>query len=341
MDRRMLAAVAVAAIVGTVGGVGVALEPGGSTPAAHPPAGQQREQAAPGPLWMTSSELHDGDTVVPLSGVAFVTGVERVGDHWIVQDVPSTPDSSPRVLRVDRDGDVVVLADVRGHGDISDDGTQHVGLGPDATGYEITDLTTGTATRVPPAPDPGDPEGTALFDGEDVVTGWSPSGTTYYRSTPTGTYQEVVARNVIDGRFSPDRSTYAGLRVGIGPDCVIGGPAGDDDTAPWKQCPGGLGSASPYAPDGKRLVVIGHDGTGEALPTWAKVLDATTGEQVAEVPLPDDVFDVAMLADDELVVLSVSGPDGAQTTTVRTCDLGGSCTTQGSARGVAVLGGSR
>lgn len=344
MDRRLLAALGVAAVVGTVAGIGVALEPGGSAPpATHQPTTRSPAAPAPGPLWLTSTELHDGATVVPLSGVAFVTGAERVGDHWIVQDVPNTPDSSPRVLRIDPDGRVVALAEVRGHGDISDDGTRHLGLGPGTTGYEITDLDTGKATRVPPPPDPGNPEGTALFDGADgahVITGWSPTGTTYYRSTPAGDDLVIVGRNLIDARFSPDRSHYTGLRIGVGEDCVLGGRA-DEDVTPWKLCRGGLPSASPYAPDGKRLVVIGHDSAGEGLPTWAKVVDADSGRLIAEVPLPDDVFDVAMLSGEELVVLSVSGPDGAQTTTVRTCDLGGSCTQQGTASGVGVLGGSR
>lgn len=351
MDLRLLAAVAVAAVVGTVAGIGVALDAGDSAPPTsdRPATADPTEDPtadpppAPGPLWTTSTELHDGDTVVPLAGVDFVTGVERIGDHWIVQDVPDAADSSPRVLRVDRDGRVVVLAEVRGLGDISDDGTRHLGLGPDATGYEVTALTgadAGTSTRVPPPPDPGDPEGTALFDGDDVITGWSPTGTTYYRSTPGGDDLTIVGRNLLDGRFSPDRSRYAGLQIGLGEDCVIGGAA-DEDATPWKECPGGLPSGSPYAPSGERLVVVGHDTAGEGLPTWAKVLDPATGRQLAEVPLPDDVFDVAMGSDDELVVLSVSGPDGAQTTTVRTCDLGGRCTEQGTARGIGILGGSR
>lgn len=346
MDRRMLAAVSVAAVVGAVAGVGVALDAGGSAPpASRDPAATSAPPPAPapGPLWMTSDELHDGDTVVPLTGVDFVTGVERVGDHWIVQDVPDAADSSPRVLRVDRDGRVVALAEVEGLGDISDDGTRHVGLGPRGEGYAITDLGSGRSTRVPPAPDAGNPDGTALFDGADgahVITGWSPSGTTYYRSTADGDDLAIVGRNLLDARFSPDRTQYVGLRVGLGEDCVLGGAA-DEDATPWKECPGALPSGSPYAPSGERLVTIGHDTVGEGLPTWAKVLDPATGRQVAEVPLPDDVFDVAMLSDDELVVLSVSGPDGAQTTTVRTCDLGGSCTEQGTARGVGVLGGSR
>ncbi|GAA3664708.1 hypothetical protein GCM10022237_25970 [Nocardioides ginsengisoli] len=337
MDRRTLAALSVAGVVGIVAGAGTALGAGHSD---QPSAGHHAPaKPRPRALWLTSHELHDGATVVRLEGVAFVTSVVRDGDHWIVQDVPDDPQASPRVLRVDRDGRVVVLAEVEGRGDISADGTQHIGLDKTGKGYQVTDLTTGRATRVPPAPDPGDAEGTALFDGEDVITGWSPTGTTYYRSTRSGEDLAIVGRDVVDGRFSPDRTAYVGLQVGLGRTCVRGGAATEDATL-WKDCPAGLATASPYAPDGRRLVTT-DTGLKEGWPTKATILDAATGQEKAQIPLPKEVFDVAMLADDEIVALSVTGPDGKQTTTVRTCTVSGGCVVVGRAAGVGILGGGR
>ena len=340
MGRRTLAALSVAAIVGVVAGAGTALGSGRpadrTSPGHHATATTARQPHA---LWMTSGELHDGDTVVALAGVGFVTAVVRRGDHWIVQDVPDDPKTAPRVLRVDRDGRIVVLAEVRGRGDISADGRRHIGLDASGKGYQVTDLATGRVTRVPPAPDPGDAEGTALFDGPDVITGWSPTGTTYYRSTPDGADIAIVGRDLVDARFSPDRSSYVGLQVGLGRTCVLGGAA-TEDAGRWKECPAGLASASPYSPDGKRLVTT-DTGLEEGWPTQATILDAATGQERARIPLPDDVFDVAMIADDEIVALSVTGPDGKQTTTVRTCTVSGGCVEVGRAPGVGILGGER
>lgn len=333
MNRRLALALSAAAVVGITGGVGTALSLGrhdDPAPAARPDAAQ--------PLWTTTTELHDGDVVVPLKGVDFVTGLERVGDTWVLQDVPDDG-SSPRVLRVERDGTVTELAKVHGHGDIDASGTHHIGRSADDQTYVVTDLRTGKATRVPPPPDPGSPEGTALFDGDDVITGWSPIGTTYYRSALDGTGLRIVGRDPVDAQFSPDRRHYVGIRSGLGDECLYGGAA-DEDATLWKECPGTLPSAPAYAPDGTRFVAYasgeGGGGLGRAV-----VRDAGTGKQVATFELPgDDTFDMTMLSADEVAVLTVTGPDGAQVTTVYTCDLSGRCEKSGTAKGVGVLGGS-
>ncbi|KRC53152.1 MULTISPECIES: hypothetical protein [unclassified Nocardioides] len=335
IDRRAGVVLTVAAVIGIAGGAGTALTVGADDGADDKTAGTTLAQ----PLWTTSTELHDGDTVVPLEGVGFVTGLERIDDHWVLQDMPDGTHAKPRVLRVDPDGSVAVLAETNGYGDIDAHGTHHVGLGPDGESYVVTDLTSGDTTRVAPPPDPGSPEGTALFDGDAVITGWSPVGTTYYRSNLDGTDLTMVGRDIGDGRFAPDRSRYVGLRVGLSQDCVLGGPAQEEPDL-WRSCPGGLGAASPYSPDGTRVVTLAST-RPEGMPKQVNVLDAATGKRVAQVDLPDDVFDVAMLDDERLEVVTVTGPDGAQQTTVHVCDLSSRCTEAGTAKGVGVLGTSR
>lgn len=335
MNRRLAVALSVAATVGITGGIGTALSLGGRD--GTPPVAEPVKAAAP--LWATAVELHDGNVVVPLEGVDFVTGIERVGDSWILQDVPNGAAASPRVLRVDPDGTVTPLADVHGHGDIDASGTHHVGLSADDESYVVTDLRTGKRTRVPPPPDPGPPEGTALFDGEDVITGWSPVGTTYYRSALDGTGLRIVGRDPVDAQFAPDRERYVGVRTGLGDQCLFGGAAEEEATL-WKQCPGALPSAPAYAPDSTRFVAYasgeGGGGTGRAV-----VRDATTGKAVADFDLPGDVtLDMTMVSADAVAVLTITGPTGAETTTVYTCDLSGRCDRSGTASGIGVLGGS-
>lgn len=349
MDRRAVAVLSVAVVVGLGAGAGTALRVGvddagrGDDQRASPAASTATSTAARtvDPLWTTTTELHDGDTVVPLEGVGFVTALRRSGDHWIVQDVPEGrgEEVSPRVLRVDRDGRVIVLAEVAGAGDVDDAGTRHVGIAPDGRTYQVTDLASGDTTRLPRPGGVAGPNGTSAFVDGDVVTGWNGTGTTYHRSAVDGTGREVVGRSVEDARFSADGRAYVGLQVGLDEDCVVGGPAGDGPgrADQWRHCPGSLAASSPYAPDGGRLVapVLRR---GEGHPERADVLDAATGELVASVPLPDDVFDVALLGPALLGVMVVTGPDGDQVTTVHTCDLSGDCRVAGSAEGVAVLG---
>ncbi|WP_278258126.1 hypothetical protein [Nocardioides convexus] len=132
---------------------------------------------------------------------------------------------------------------------------------------------------MPPPPDPGSPEGTALFDGDGVITGWSPIGTTYYRSALDGTGLRIVGRDPVDAQFSPDRSRYVGIRSGLGDECLYGGVA-DEDATLWKECPGTLPSAPAYAPDGTRFVAYAS-GEGGGGTDRAVVRDASTGKQVA------------------------------------------------------------
>lgn len=337
MNRPLTLALSVAATVGITGGIGTALSLGGH--AETPPASTPEAATPAVPLWATAEELHDGNVVVPLKGVDFVTGIERVGGSWLLQDVPNGANASPRVVRVDPDGTVTPLADVHGHGDIDASGTHHLGLSADGQNYVVTDLRTGKRTKVAPPPDPGPPEGTALFAGDEVITGWSPVGTTYYRSALDGTGLRIVGRDPVDAQFSPDRKRYVGVRTGLGDQCLYGGAA-DEEATLWKQCPGALPSAPAYAPDSTRFVAYAS-GEGGGGTHRAVVRDAVTGKAVADFDLPGDVpLDMTMLSTDEVAVLTVTGPEGAQTTTVYTCGLTGRCDKSGTASGIGVLGGS-
>ncbi|NHA01165.1 hypothetical protein G5V59_18440 [Nocardioides sp. W3-2-3] len=78
---------------------------------------------------------------------------------------------------------------------------------------------------------------------------------------------------------------------------------------------------------------------GEPTARWSATRRRASRSRPSSLP-GDTVNDMTMLSADEVAVLSITGPDGAQVTTVYTCDLAGTCDRSGTAEGVGVLGGS-
>lgn len=289
--------------------------------------------ADPVPLWASETELHDGDTTVPLAGVPAFDAVERTDGGWLLQ----TQEEPPRVLRLAADGRTEELARLphgTGWGDIDAAGERILWLGKH--GYQVTDLATGVARPValPPGLGAGDVYGPGAFAGGDIVTGWLRGSHRLVRSRPDGSAAEDVLGDIAVTELSPDGTRF----VGFGDDgfeCVVGGVV-EADARPWRHC-GDTDLGNAFSPDSSRLAVSRQDpgSVAEDLDRVV-VLDAVTGDEIATVALPDNAGGFAMTAPDRLLVLAWD--PRRKRSTAYDCDLTGACTTIGRERGFAVVG---
>ncbi|WP_134740832.1 hypothetical protein [Nocardioides sp. 503] len=361
MNRTLVTALAVAAIIGTtVGGVtavqvagdddnpsGAAGSPtsSGSSPASPsksstPPSAtpQASESPAASPddvLWATQRVLHDGDREVRINLVDAPAELHRIQDGWLVTTRSSPQEPAFEAFTVRADGSVTHLADTFLNGDVNADGTRYVAMRQDAKGYGVWDVTTGEEVALlDERPAPGSfPSGGAAFedDGATVLTRWgSRDGGDLILSVRVSSGESSVAGDGLVGAWtaSPDGSYLAGTAA----------DARDAETGN-SQC---LDVAPTDAPD-RRLTDCGHAfvGTPSFSPSGDLVLAAAapvegfgpgifraisveTGVPVGEITSPDASLE-ARLVDDRRAVVLAAGNLTGDGTVVYLCELDGAC----------------
>lgn len=369
MNRTAVAALAAAAVLGTTGGITLAVSTVGSgdddPPAGRPSASgstpaddgpSTADPADPVPLYYADGAIHDGTTNVAVptqvaSGT--VSGLAEVDGGWLV--VTSDADSSGDAVHVGtfvpESGEAWRIGEWRGNADItaerdrlvySNRVTWHVATFAERT-TEPLDVLDGLGEEPPYMDVVGTLPGVAI-GADGVISGWEDGDTTRLVVTEEDhwTHQEWGPRGVDVPLTSPDgtQAVAAYRNKDYAPenpvgDCLTGG-ASDDAGSWWKQCEVGPASLEPWSPSAERLLLRGtsNDGPG---PSWVRVVDPATGERESEFD-PGGLLAGAVWAD-ETSVFTLTFDDRTLAAMIKRCDTAAeSCEDVKRVSDTAVLG---
>lgn len=349
MNRTTVVALAAAAVLGTTGGVTLALsgtdkkeQPGAdqsSSSDARPSesSGGDEPAADPTPLYYSDGAIHDGakNVSVPTEVAAGdVFELARVDGGWLVVQGVSDDNGNSRSIGtfVPESGEAWRIGEWFGSADITaerdrlvygngfswhvatfaDRITEPVDI-LDGLGKEPRFMETGIAV----------PGIAIVTDG--LITGWRSAGTTRLVVTEEDhwTHQDWGPRTVDVPLTSPDgtQAVAAYRNPDYAPDrpvgdCLTGGPA-DDVAAWWKECGIGAASSEPWSPSGDRLLISGTTGDGPG-PSWVRVLDPITGEEHSEFD-PGGLLGGAEWGDDT-TVFTLTYHDESSGSLIKRCD---------------------
>jgi len=314
MNRIAVVALAAAAVLGTTGGITLAVNTVGSDDE-DPPSGRPSEsESTPvdggpsakdpadlDPLYYADGAIHDGTTNVPVptqvaSGT--VSSLAEVEGGWLIVNVDSDTSGDPIFSGtfVPESGEAWRIGEWRGNPDISAERDRvvygngvswRVATFADRT-TEPLDVVDGAGTEPAFIDVVNGLPGVAIGAG-GLITGWTVGDSTRLVETEQDgwTHQDWGPRGVDVPITSPDgtQAVAAYRNADYAPenpvgDCLTGGPA-DDAGAWWKVCDVGAASLEPWSPTGKRLLVTGTTGDGPG-PSWVRVLDPATGEKESE-----------------------------------------------------------
>lgn len=346
MHRTAVAALAAAAVLGTTGGITVAVSTAG--PGERRGADRPEESPSPAadaaPLYYADGAIHEGakNVAVPTQVASGeVTGLARVDGGWLVVDTETdtSGDAVHTGTFVATNGEAWRIGEWRGNADITEkrDGLvsgnrvawQRATFADrrttplevlDGPGTELPFMEAGTLTGVALTAD-GLVNGwevggtTRLVETEEdgwTHRPWGPRGTDVPLTSPDGSQAVAAYRNP-----DPDEQAPVG-------DCLTGGPS-DDAGSWWKQCEVGAASVEPWSPSGERLLLRGTVGDGPG-PSWLRVVDPATGRTESEFD-PGGVLGGAEWADEDTVyALTYDGRSSAALLNrcervTRTCEL--------------------
>ncbi len=351
MHRTAVVALAAAAVLGTTGGVTLAVSQAGdegtptSRPSSRSSATPSEEPVAPAtPLYYADGAIHDGTTNVAVpTQVASgeVTGLARVDGGWLVVDTESdtSGDAVHTGTFVAEDGAAWRIGQWRGNADLTEERDRLVYSNRvDWQAATFADRTTeplavldGPGAELP-FMEVGTLPGVALSAG-GLVNGWEVGGTTRLMETEEEgwTHRPWGPRGTDVPLTSPDgeqavaayRNPDAGDLAPVG-DCLTGG-ASDDPGSWWKQCEVGAASLEPWSPSGERLLLRGTTGDGPG-PSWLRVVDPATGREQSQFD-PGGVLGGAVWGDEDTVfALTYDGRSSASLLNrcdrrSRTCEL--------------------
>lgn len=368
MNRIAVVALAAAAVLGTTGGVTLAVSTVGSGDE-DPPAGRSSESestpaddgpstkdpADPGPLYYADGAIHDGTTNVAVpTQVASgeVAGLARVDGGWLVvnSDTDTSGDAVSTGTFVPESGEAWRIGEWRGNADITAERDQvvygnrvswHVATFADRT-TEPLDVLEGPGKELPYM-EVGTLPGVAI-GADGLINGWETDGTTRLVETDedSWTHREWGPQGVDVPLTSPDgsqavaayRNPDAGEQVPVG-DCLTGGAA-DAPASWWKECEVGPASPEPWSPSGEGLLLRGTVGDGPG-PSWLRVVDPATGTKESEFD-PGGLLGGAVWADDDTVFV-LTYDERSSAALIRRCATGSrTCEDVKRVPGSAVLG---
>lgn len=349
MNRTAVVALAAAAVLGTTGGITLAVSTvgsgdddaptsrpsgSGSTPVDDGPSAQDPADLVP--LYYADGAIHDGamNVAVPTQVASGeVAGLAQVDGGWLVvnADTDTSGDAVFTGTFVPETGEAWRIGEWRGNADISAERdrlvygnrvTWHVATFADRT-TEPLDVLDGPGAELP-FMEVGTLPGVAIGAG-GLINGWETDGTTRLVETDEDewTHRAWGPQGVDVPITSPDGSqAVAAYRnpktsdlVPAG-DCLTGGAA-DDTGAWWKQCEVGAASLEPWSPSGERLLLRGTTSDGPG-PSWLRVVDPATGRKASEVD-PGGVLAGAAWAD-ETTVFALVFDDRSQAVLIKRCD---------------------
>lgn len=368
MNRTAVVALAAAAVLGTTGGITLAVSTVGSggddpsadrsgTPGATPSGSSPATDgpADPVPLYYADGAIHDGTTNVAVpTQVASgeVVGLAQVDGGWLVVNAESdtSGDTVHTGTFVPESGEAWRIGEWRGNADITAKRDQlvysnrvawHVATFADRT-TEPLDVLDGPGRELP-FMEIGTLPGVAI-GADGLINGWEADGTTRLVETDEDewTHREWGPEGVDVPLTSPDgsqavaayRNPDSGDLVAEG-DCLTGGASAEPESW-WKQCEVGAASLEPWSPSAQRLLLRGTTSDGPG-PSWLRVVDPATGRKESEVD-PGGILAGGAWGD-ETTVFALIFDDRSQAALIKRCDIGeGTCAEVKRVPNSAVLG---
>lgn len=396
MNRNAIIALAAAGVIGTAGGTFAAVQLTGddgtqagdqetssssaptSAPTKSPKGGtssgtssgapsgaptglpSESQSSAPagsgGPLWATSSVIHDGDTELHYSGIGSVERVERAADGYLVADGDGYGKQPYGVYLVtERNTYATPVAFVRGTWDVDASGTRIIGYDANKPFYGIWDVASqkrttkfdnGGGTLEPPE------AGRAAFAGPDglLALEWrNPAGDPVVLTTAQDNAEAGIAlTGVSDWSISSDGEWFVGNKPNPDPDadsntCATGGTfiQAGDGAEPWEDCDYRFYGAPTLTPSGDRALAVDAltDGFG---PGGFSVLSTSDGSVTSSFNVPKDaaVTEGVITSDDEVTLRAALSYDG-NGTVIYTCDFEGDCDEVARSEAESVIAGAR
>lgn len=315
MNRMTIVTLALAATLGSAGGVAYAV-----TASDDPPPERRADDpvdvaptASTGPFYFLHGTIHDGDAEVAVPGIDadLVFSLERARGGYFVVYYGDHEDEQTGLYVTSR-GVRAKIGPLRGPWHLDPAG-ERVAYGDGSGTWQVAVLADGTTHPL-------------------AATGpWTPREL----GTPGGEPRSVSA----DGRFAvesrPNPDTAPATPVG---GCLTGGALADTGSW-WAECPTGAASRSPYSPSGGLLLTETTVGDGPA-PSALQVRDPATGTVTHRID-PGGYRSGAAWGEDDTVVYTVTGRDDSDEVALSRCIVAtGRCTPQVEAVGNLVVGGS-
>lgn len=351
MNRTAVVSLAAAAVLGTTGGITLAVSTVGSGDE-DPSAGRSSESgSAPAddgptakdpadlvPLYYSDGAIHDGamNVAVPTQVASGdVSGLAQVEGGWLVVNVEAdtSGDAVYTGTFVPESGEAWRIGEWRGTADITAERDRlvysnrvswHVATFADRT-TEPLDVLDGPGAELP-FMQVGTLPGVAIGAG-GLISGWEVEGTTRFVETDEDewTHRAWGPQGVDVPLTSPDgsqavaayRNPDSGDYVPAA-DCLTGG-ASEDPGSWWKECEVGAASLEPWSPSSELLLLRGTTSDGPG-PSWLRVVDPATGREKSEFD-PGGLLAGAAWAD-EANVFALIFDDRSQAVLIKRCDTG-------------------
>lgn len=375
MNRTSLAALAAAAVIGTTGGVTVALNAAGddggeptadkSSSAATPKPDKSSDSSGKStatPLYYADGAIHDGskNVAVPTEVASGeVRDLAAVDGGWLVvqADTDSSGDEYFTGTYVAEDGGAWRIGEWRGNWDItaerdkvvySSGVTWHAATFADRS-TEPLDVLAG-AGKEPSYMDVVNSLNGVAIAQDGLITAWKDGDTNRLVVTEEDqwTHQPWGPSKPLPGPVLPGVLTSPDGTEAVVPygnvdyrpenpvgDCLAGGPV-DDVDAWWKECQIGEASPEPWSPSGDRLLIRGTSADGPGT-SWVRVIDPVTGKKVSEFD-PTGLLWGAQWGDDD-TVFTLAYDEQTEGLLIKRCDVAAeTCTLEKRLGDHAVLG---
>ncbi|WP_182378347.1 hypothetical protein [Nocardioides sp. WS12] len=371
MNRLTIVSLTAAAVLGSAGGVTLAVASGGDDDStgrdgsSQSTAGDGSSKPTDGPadaglFYYADGAIHDGDqnVAVPTGvGTGEVVALQRVKGGWLF--IEAAEDGSGDPLRVGTfiatDGRSWRIGEWRGQWDVSA-ARDRVVYG-NGVSWKSAEFATRKATPLDIIDGPGEEHeymvGADTLPGiaitaKGVLTGWKVRDENLIVETNSEhwSHELLVLPRDIDvpqtsgnGKYAagstPNPETAPDNPVGS---CLTGGRL-DAVEQWWEQCERRAASASPYSSDGEQLLVGIATGDGPS-PSNLEVVDSTTGNLLHEFD-PGGYLIGAEWAGEENTVVTLTGQDNTSALSIQRCVITtAKCTSVLKVEGTVVLGSS-
>lgn len=346
MNRSTAAAVAVAAVLGVVGGtyLGTVTGDGDGTQGSRREPTEDPKSSGTGPttasstpgapltpaqlLYMDARTIHDGYTHVDVTGIdlATVDSLVRIRGGWLVVERTGDEESAYRGTVVSLGGDQSDLGEFSGLWDISEDGDLFVAWRGEE--YAVTDLTDGTDLELSIQPPPrSESVANAAFVGSAVLTGWATAhgeSWTLRTDLASSRTRRVETSGLEDWLASPRGLLLTGSESINDIACVAGGAVRDLEGTWWRTCDWLYSGLRPsFSPNGEQLLAVPVTTEGFG-PSAFGVLNSETGDEIAEHDAPDWAVAAEWGDNNEFFVLAQKSADNTDGLIYR-CRVGESC----------------
>ena len=364
MNRLAVASLAVAAVLGTTGGVALAVAQTGDdtdgrdTATADTDGRDTAGRDAGGLLYYADGAIHDGEQNVAVpTTVGDVLALQRVQDGWLLVEATEYTSGDPTRLGtyITADGDDWRIGEWRGAWDLTVE-RDRVVFG-NGVSWKVADFAERKATPLDVVDGLGEeldfmtrPEivsGIAVTM-KGVLTGWEENGENRIVQTETDhwTHELLALPPTVDVPLTSADGTFA---VATYPNpastptnpvggCLTGGRLAAVDGW-WSECGIGPASGDPFSRDGEQVLTGLSVNDGPA-PSKLTVRDSATGEVQHELD-PGGYLEGVEWADEDGVVVTLTGGDGTTALTISRCVVRtGKCAAAAKVEGDVVLGSS-